>query len=249
MSSSEWRLGLLHADQMTAALSTVHGSYRLLFEHLFARAGVGPERLLHIDAQAGELPGPATADAYLITGSRHSVYDPLPWIARLAEFCRSAMALGRPVIGICFGHQLLAHFFGGRVARASAGWQIGVQRYQVREHPAWLAPAAGQFELLASHQDQVVTLPPGARVLAASAPCPVAAFELGPLAVGIQGHPEFTRAYAQDLFETRRAQIGDALCDAAASGLAAPISADLVTGWLCNFIEHAGSKNRGTDHG
>jgi GMP synthase (glutamine-hydrolysing) len=233
---------------MSAELAAVHGGYPALFERLFARAGLGPERLVHINAREGELPGPATADAYLVTGSQHSVYDPLPWIARLAEFCRSAMAAGRPVIGICFGHQLLAHFFGGRVAPASAGWQIGVQRYQVTQRRAWLAPAASQFELLASHQDQVVALPPGARVLAASARCPVAAFELGPLAVGVQGHPEFTRAYARDLFETRRAQIGDAVCDAAASGLAAPLSADLVTGWLCNFIGHAGSKDRGTDH-
>ena len=239
MSSSEWRLGLLHADRMAPELAAAHGGYPALFEHLFASVGVASERLLHIDALAAELPELATADAYLVTGSRHSVYDPLPWIARLAEFCRAAVAAQRPVIGICFGHQLLAHFFGGEVAAAEVGWQIGVQGYDMAYQPAWMEPGAAHVELLASHRDQVVTLPPQARILAASPRCPVAACEFGPLMIGFQAHPEFTRGYARDLWEKRRSQIGDARCDAAAEGLAEPITSELVAGWLCAFLDRA----------
>ncbi|MEM1229676.1 MAG: GMP synthase [Pseudomonadota bacterium] len=245
MSSSDWRLGILHADVVPAARAHLHGDYPQLFERLFAAQGLAADRIRHVPAMGSPLPSVTAADAWLVTGSQYSVYDPLPWIPVLAEFCDQVRARGRPLVGICFGHQLFAHFFGGEVALAEAGWQIGVQRYRLTATAPWIPTEATEFSLLASHQDQVVRLPADGQVLAANDACPIAAYQLGARTVGVQGHPEFTRPFAAHLMASRAAQIGAARLDAARASFQEATTEGQLAGWLCNFLGGGGSDRVG----
>jgi GMP synthase-like glutamine amidotransferase len=142
-----------------------------------------------------------------VTGSRHGVYDGLPWIEPLKGFLRACIAARVPVVGICFGHQILAEALGGRVIKSERGWGLGVQDYELVARPSWLADLPDQFAVNALHQDQVVALPPGVTVLARSPHCAYAALAYGeleaPVAVTLQPHPEFGRAFMDELLALR----------------------------------------------
>lgn len=138
------------------------------------------------------LPDPAAFDGFVITGSRASAYDPEPWIPRLEAYLRALHGQGRPVLGICFGHQILAQALGGRVAHR--GWRVGLERI---EAPALAGPKPVAAHVW--HQDQVVALPPGARVAAAYAGCPVGALDYGPSALSLQWHPEYPPDYMAEV--------------------------------------------------
>ena len=129
---------------------------------------------------AGEMPAsPGQADAWLVTGSRHGVYDGLPWIEPLKAFLRACVAARVPVVGICFGHQILAEALGGRAVKSDKGWGLGVQDYELVARPGWMDGLPERFSVRALHQDQVVELPPGATVLARSPHCAYAALAYG----------------------------------------------------------------------
>ena len=142
-----------------------------MFERLLGAVDPGLE-FATVRVVAGEMPAaPGQADAWLVTGSRHGVYDGLPWIEPLKAFLRACVAARVPVVGICFGHQILAEALGGRAVKSDRGWGLGVQDYEVVARPGWMADLPDRFAVSALHQDQVVALPPGATVLARSAHC------------------------------------------------------------------------------
>ena len=118
--------------------------------------GAGRETVV-FDVTAGTLPEPRDCDAYVLTGSSVGVYDDLPWIPGLTAFLRRARGQAK-LVGICFGHQVMAETFGGRVVKSDRGWGIGLQRYDVIER-AWWMDQADHVEIPASHQDQVVEPP------------------------------------------------------------------------------------------
>ena len=174
-------------------------------------------------------------DGYLITGSRASVYDDEPWIARLKDFARELNDARAKTVGICFGHQLAAAALGGDVRRAAVGWGVGVHTWQVVHDEPWMRPRLGKVRLLASHQDQVETLPQGARLLAASDFCPHAAFAVGNHLIAVQGHPEFTRDYARFLMCRRQEQLGSAFGPGIRS-LNEPTDEAVVAQWIAAFL-------------
>lgn len=204
------RVLLLAMGHKLAALDGVAGDFAD-----WILAGLGPLRrpAQVLDVPGGDvLPAPDAAAAVLITGSAANVSESPPWLAASAAWLAECVALGRPVLGICFGHQLLAHALGGSVGFNPAGVEVGSVALQPR-------PAAAQDPLLGggawpawvnvSHRQSVLRLPAGARVLAASADEAHQAVRYAPLAWGLQFHPEFdariTRAYvdhhAQALLE------------------------------------------------
>jgi GMP synthase-like glutamine amidotransferase len=144
--------------------------------------------------QGATLPAPEEYDGYLFTGSRHGVYDQLPWIAPAEAFIRSALAAERPCVGICFGHQLMAQALGGRVEKAKAGWGIGMLPYTFRRDGA-----ERTVTMPAIHQDQVVEKPRGAIVVAENARCPHAGLRYDGPALSFQFHPEFDHAFLGEL--------------------------------------------------
>ena len=233
-------IGILQAGHAPEGLGEKHGSYPEMFERLIK--GAEPSfRFKTYVAVEGEVPGdPRACDAWLITGSRHGVYDRLAWMAPLGELIRAAMETSVPVVGICFGHQIVADALGGTVEKSAKGWGVGIHSYLVSDRPDWLKPDADTFAINAVHQDQVVVLPEGARVLAHSDFCPNAMIAYGDRAFTIQGHPEFENAFARDLIDTRLSQVApeDVLNRARKTLTREPDSA-LVARWIAGFLKHA----------
>ena len=144
----------------------------------------------------------------------------------------------KKLIGICFGHQLIAHCLGAKVARAPQGWGIGRTTYTWHE-PSLLSDAMDQVNLLASHQDQVLELPPGARLLASHAHCPIAAYAIGQQVLCIQPHPEFDPEYSAFLIEKRRALHGQALCEEKLAALQAGHDGSRIGQLMLRFMGQA----------
>jgi GMP synthase-like glutamine amidotransferase len=237
------RIGILQTDSVLEQFVAQHGDYPDMFRAVLAHPealppGMAPPEFLDIDVRSGRYPLPDACDGYVITGSRHSVYDPLPWIAPLVDFLRAALAHRRRVVGICFGHQLVAHFFGGETRAADGGWCVGVQSAEVLEQQPWMTPRVERLALLSSHKDQVVGLPPGAQLFARGDRCPVAGFVLDDV-LTFQGHPEFTSSYAGDLMDMREQLLGADAYRQGKASLTASTDAPLVARWMLNFISAA----------
>ncbi len=201
------KIGILETGEVHQDLRERHGDYPEMFRRLLSAADPTLD-FTTVRVVAGELPAsPHAADGWVVTGSRHGVYDDLPWIAPLKDFLRACVADRVPVVGICFGHQLLAEALGGHAVKSDRGWGLGVQDYEIVARPSWLRHVPDHFAARALHQDQVITLPADATVLARSPHCDLAAVAYGdpehPTAVSLQPHPEFGAAYMDELLALR----------------------------------------------
>lgn len=186
-----------------------------------------------------EFPDPATLDAALITGSVYGVYDEAPWMTPLMDFIRWTGAERIPQIGICFGHQAIAHAFGARVTKSDKGWGIGRHVYDIHAPQNWMGDTPPEtFSLGVSHQDQVLSLPPGAELIASSDFCSHAAIAYpGQNAISFQGHPEFSPEFNCALYGVRKGKaLPVDMVDAAEASFAEPVENDLVGKWMANFL-------------
>ena len=181
---------------MREELISEHGDYPDMFEDLMA----GVDRSVEFTRfyVQNKIPESVDCDGYLITGSRHSVYEDLSWIKELVNFIKHVLASRRKIIGVCFGHQLMAHYFGGLVEKSVKGWAVGVHKSNLVARQSWMDKAdfREDVSLLSSHQDQVVRLPEEATLYATNEFCPIAGFVVGDQVLTIQGHPEFDKEYA-----------------------------------------------------
>jgi GMP synthase-like glutamine amidotransferase len=229
------KIGILQCGLPPEPLIPAHGTYAGMVCRL-----LGLERgAATFDVTRGELPGSAPAcDAYVLTGSSAGVYDDLPWIQPLLHFLQSAKGRAK-LVGICFGHQAMAQAFGGEVVKSPKGWGVGLHRYEVRHQAPWMDDAT-HLDVPASHQDQVVQLPPGARVTAASAFTPYAGLDYGD-AVSFQFHPEFDAAFGMALVEERRDMYG-LLADPAIASFGQPNDCARVGRWIGRFLDAPGSR-------
>lgn len=188
------------------------------------------------------LPDPASLDAILITGSPAGVYDDTPWMAPLMDFIRWGAKAQTPQIGICFGHQAIAHALGAKVAKSEKGWGIGRHEYDVIAPQSWQgANPPDTFSLGVSHQDQVLTLPPGATHVAGNAFCEYAALAYpAAKAISFQGHPEYSPGFSCALYGVRKGtRLPVDMVNAAEESLKTPVDNDLVGGWMATFLEQA----------
>ena len=229
------RIAILETGAPPGALTERFCDYPAMFRALLAGQGRAFETY---DVTRGEYPAAEDFDALIVTGSPAGAYEALPWIAPLKAFLRASK--GKPMVGVCFGHQIMAEAFGGHVEKSAKGFAVGLHHYRVLEREPWM-DAAAEFAIPASHQDQVVQKPLGARVVAASDFTPFAALAYADQpAISFQGHPEFAPAFATALIEARRgSRLTDAQADAGVASLEAPNDRLAVGRWIVRFLEQS----------
>lgn len=231
------KLGILKTDAVRPEWVPDFGEYPDMFVALLGRLDPSLEFAVY-DVEQGEYPQDIDeVDAYLITGSKSSVYDDKPWIATLMEFVRELDRRRKKLVGICFGHQLVAHALGGETAKSPKGWGVGLHRHRFSSLPAWHDQGEAEFAILVSHQDQVARNAPGAEVLASSEFCENAVVQIGEYILTFQGHPEFLPAYSREIMEFRREIIGEPVYSAGVASLSESPETDRIGRWILNFLK------------
>ncbi len=200
------RIGLLMVGHVASASTHIAGDYPQLFTNVLAEPDI---ELVRYELDADHFPTTVReCDGWLLSPSRCSVYDDHQWIGAAEDLVRQLIAEERPYVGICFGHQLAAQAFGATVRRADDGWQVGVQDYEIVQSLPWMVPVHSPLSLIASHEDQVMSIPDGAALLARSVGCPIAGLTFGDRAWTLQPHPEFIPELADHLLAQRVELLG-----------------------------------------
>jgi len=208
-SSEKKNIGLLLCDDVPEDGQSRFGNYHLMFQQGIHKVDPAME-LTAYAAYKGALPSkPSDHDGYMISGSAASVFEDLPWIEPLMEFVRRCQSERVKMVGICFGHQLIAHALGGKAERSENGWGFGIHQATITASPEWLDTKSKRYDLIVIHQDQVVELPDGFTTLASNDFCPNSMMSDNDVMLGIQGHPEFSKEYCAYRAEARRELIGE----------------------------------------
>jgi len=232
---------IIETGRAPGRLSEVFPRYPDMFVSLLAGADkdLSFETVHLLDGAA--LPDPATREAVLITGSPFGVYDSTPWMDPLRGFIRQAAAARTPMVGVCFGHQIMADALGGEVRKSEKGWGVGRHTYDVAQARGWMAGAGPTVSLSVSHQDQVITPPAGAVTLARSAHTDHAMLAYADFpAISVQGHPEFSDDFVAALYSARRGgSLTDAQVDGAIASLSQPEDNAMVGRWMARFLRGA----------
>ena len=204
----------------------------------FLESGGATFSYIGFNVALGEFPETVNAcDAYIITGSPNGVYEAEPWIADLMQFIRDSYAAGKKLVGICFGHQVLAQALGGHAEKSANGWGLGLKQFTVTTPKPWMTKQPGLYNLYFAHQDQVIQLPAEAELLGGNGFCPNAMFVIGSQVLGVQGHPEFTESIMQDIVSMKNNTIPQEVIAVAADSLQHGTPDNLVFGqWLVNFL-------------
>lgn len=230
------KIGLLVCGHIRDELREKHGSYRQMFHQLFApfSSQIELHNILIVD---GEYPDSLEEfDGYLITGSKFGIYESEPWIKKLLILIKQCFEQKIPVVGFCFGHQAIAQALGGLVEQSDKGWGIGLSSNQILHKQPWMEPWDPSLNLIVSHQDQVVDLPSETTVLASSDFCPYYMIQTGTL-LGVQGHPEFNKAFSHDLIETRKEDIPAERISEGKQSLNEEVNNERMTQWVVNFFQ------------
>lgn len=186
------KIGILQTGHVSEQLVAENGDYPEIFARFLNGQGLSFDNYAVCDDVFPD--GPEAADGWLITGSKFGAYEGWPWIAPLEALIRDIYASGRPLVGICFGHQIIAQALGGRVEKFSGGWSVGRQEYTLN---------GKTLALNAWHQDQVVEVPDGAKVISTTPFCANAAMVYGDRIFTLQPHPEIDRTYIRGLLDVR----------------------------------------------
>lgn len=219
-------LGILQCGHVPDEVAEKDGAYGALYDAMFAHRGFTQTVWSVVDGKFP--PDVHAADAWLVSGSRFGAYEDLPWIPSLEDFIRAVRAADMPLVGVCFGHQIIARALGGTVQKFKDGWSVGAQHYSVGDTT---------LRLNAWHQDQVTTLPPGATVHGSSDFCANAILAIGPHILTVQPHPEFTDSVVETLIEVRGKAIEPDRLKAAKAALGHPDDARLIADWLADVLE------------
>ncbi|MGH1465011.1 MAG: type 1 glutamine amidotransferase [Cognatishimia sp.] len=220
------KIGILQAGSFAQEMHEITGDVDNMFKHMLAGQDFRFEVWRVFEAQFPD--DVTTCDGWLITGSKFSAYEDHAWIPPLEEFIRQAVTQSKPIVGICFGHQLIAQALGGKVEKFQAGWTVGRQFYDF---------GGVELPLNAWHQDQVTELPIGAHVLAQNQTCPHAAIVYGDRALSFQAHPEFGPDAIEGLVQyAGPGKVPQAQLDAVIDNLAEPTANEVIADQIADFF-------------
>jgi len=229
------RIGILVCDHLPDDFLPIAGEFDVMFRKLLAQED--DLEFVSYWAIDGELPARVDeCDAYLITGSHSGAYEDEPWIHGLKAFIVKLHEARRKTVGICFGHQIIAQSLGGRVEKADIGWGLGVKTAKVIKEYEWMTPALPTYDLILSHQDQVLDLPAGAQLIATNAYCPNSAYVIDDFMLGMQAHPEIEHDFIRYIMESRRDMLHSQDLDADFASLDNDVDAPTIAQWIGNFL-------------
>lgn len=225
------KIGILQTGHSPDEVRGALGDYSDMFARLLGGRGFDFVTFNVVD---GEFPaGPDDADGWLITGSKHGAYEDHPWIPPLEALIRAIRDSGKPLIGVCFGHQIIAQALGGKVEKFDGGWAVGPTEYDFN---------GDTLTLNAWHQDQVTELPPDATVIGTNDFCRYAALAYKDRAFTVQPHPEFNSGFIDGLINTRgKGVVPQDLLDAAEARLTTGTNEGTIATRIAAFFkEHEG---------
>lgn len=236
------KLGVLLCDDVRPELQPKHGNYPAMFTELFAQVDPAIELLFYRVIDGHYPQSLSECDGYLTSGSRYSVYEQSRWINVFQGFVHQLYFQHIPLVGICFGHQMIAQALAGEVMLSDKGWGIGAASASIdvpsNLQPPWLTEPPADISLLVSHQDQVIRPPQDTTILASSLFCPNSIMLVGEHFLGIQGHPEFTPEYLADLLKLRKSIYPIETYQNALELLEQPTDHLKVTQWIIQFFRY-----------
>ena len=232
------KIGILKCDSTNEHFREEHGDYQDWYKSLFQSVEPSLEFETY-DVILGEYPKKLQEnDVYLISGSRYGANDGDKWIDDLEKFVLELQSRKHPLIGICFGHQMIAKALGGKTELASQGWGVGVQKYQKIVNKPWMEPDLDQFSILSFHKDQVTQLPQDAVLIAENDFCPYSAYYIGKWLISFQGHPELTKDYVRALLYHRENILGQEVLENGIKSLEQQIQPKIIAKWILNFMHN-----------
>ena len=233
------KIGILEAGLIREELADRYSPYPVMFAELLDRADREIECAPYSPIR-GHMPESIDeCDGWLISGSRHGVYDKLDWMAPLQDFIREVAAAQKPLIGVCFGHQIIAEALGGKVVKSDDGWVVGLQQYSIERQLPWMGESSPSVAMYAYHQDQVVEMPPGAEIILSADSCPIAGLRYDDSIISVQAHPEFEVEYERELLEMFAGKvIPDEVAQQGLDSLSGEARADtnLMADWFAEFF-------------
>jgi len=225
------KIGILQTGIAPVELAASHGEYPNMFERFLAGRGFQFQTFNILENNFPH--NIKDADGWLITGSKHGVYEDHAWIPPLEEFVRNIYTANIPLVGVCFGHQIIAQALGGKVEKYSDGWSVGHAEYEMED-------CEDPVLLNAWHQDQVVELPKDARVIGSSAFCKYAMLAYGDKVLTVQPHPEFSDHFVEGLIKYRaKGVVPDDLLKVATSRIGTPKQAEMIADLFTDTFKQA----------
>jgi len=198
-------IGIFQVGKAPDELIEAYGSYAEMFIALLSDEEYAFEFRTY-EACDGEFPQDINeCDGWIITGSKNGVYEELSWISTLSHLIVDIYRAKQPLVGICFGHQIIAQALGGVVEKSNKGWGIGLDTYALDNKADWMVDVGDEITLNIIHQDQVIEVPKGAVVYASSDFCKNAGFYINDNILTIQGHPEFLVEFTAKILALRSA--------------------------------------------
>ncbi|UPK36961.1 gamma-glutamyl-gamma-aminobutyrate hydrolase family protein [Bradyrhizobium sp. 186] len=229
------RITIIETGRVPKTYRERHGSFPDMFERMIRTEDSSAAFEIVSIPNGDALPDPRKLEAVLITGAAAGVYDGLDWIGPLEDFVRTAYVNKTPMVGICFGHQLIAQALGGTVRQSEKGWGVGRHVYRVL--PDNGVVDGEQLAIACSHQDQVIEAPNDALTILSSDFTPHAGLlYANGTTLSVQPHPEFDLDFAHVCCELRDGKAPDAVVATARASLAEPLDSAKLGGAITRFL-------------
>ena len=234
------KIGILDADKLSPSIIKRYGCYADLFitllsplQNKFSQA-ISFKRYNVFDSDYPQ--SVHDCDAYIITGSQYSSYEEISWIKELEDYIRLLSQEKIKLIGICFGHQMIAQSLGGKVEKNTKGWELGITATHINKTFDWMQPSREFFFSLVSHQDHVTQLPEHAINFAETNLSPYSGFCIDSHILTFQGHPEFSNEYVKLIIKLQEKNLSNEQRQSAKASLHQNDDHELIMNWIFNFI-------------